>query len=121
GPLFEPGHGRGRFPSRRAADHGPPRSHQGRGLAGIILLAVLVWVVLAVALLGQTLWGTHSIHHDVAVIDGCLAGINGNTSAVGPADRRPVAGHDPRPAAPSVEALNPVAFPPNTRMGSGRS
>ena len=59
------------------------RSGEERGLAGIILVAVLVWVVLAVALLGQTLWDTHTIRHDVAVIDGRLAGINSNTSAVG--------------------------------------
>jgi methyl-accepting chemotaxis protein len=59
------------------------RSCEERGLAGIILVAVLVWVVLAVALLGQTLWDTQTIHHDVAQIDGRLAGINANTSAVG--------------------------------------
>jgi hypothetical protein len=66
---------------------GRDRWRQEQGLAGIILAAVLVWVVLAVALLGQTLWDTHTIHHDVAVINGRLAGIHGDTDAVGLAAR----------------------------------
>jgi hypothetical protein len=66
---------------------GGRRSGDERGLAGIILVVVLVWVVLAVALLGQTLWDTHTVHHDVALIDRRLAGINGDTDAVGLAAR----------------------------------
>lgn len=67
---------------------GRHRRRDERGLAGIILVAVLVWTLLAVALLAQTLWDTHTVNRDVALIDRRLAGVHGDTDAVGLAARR---------------------------------
>jgi hypothetical protein len=73
------------------------------GLAGIILVAVLVWVLLAVGLLAQTLWDTHTVNADVARIDRRLAGINGHTDAVALASRT---GDLARDIASSVQPLS---------------